>query len=360
MGHGASLTVLSKTDALGDQLWATGLVHELLGSVPSGRVFWLVRDGYEAVSTLLAGSSVFRANRKAAAEEEAERLITMPVPQPARLWQRVVFVPVSVNPYAAVPPGTDWVGEAAWWIDFCRSLHADLAIAGCITLNWADQAFALATAANRRIGYRLTRQGQPLPEEIRRVIESRSLPTSFTNLLEPVANEHEADGLARLAETAIGRPCRCEIKLEIERKAVGKTAQRGPPLVVAPGAGDPQRAYPPQNLAAAIAVLMAEPSLRTDDLVVLRGPSDDNLCAAMAGELAKKGLHARMVDIERHDLRPAVALLQSARLLICNESSWAHLASAVGTPTVAIWGLGHRGRFLPRQGCVTVVHLEML
>jgi hypothetical protein len=53
-------------------------------------------------------------------------------------------------------------------------------------------------------------------------------------------------------------------------------------------------------------------------------------------------------------------LFAQARMLVCNETFWAHLASVAGTPTVAVWGLGHWGRFVPVQGRITVLHTEMI
>lgn len=47
------------------------------------------------------------------------------------------------------------------------------------------------------------------------------------------------------------------------------------------------------------------------------------------------------------DLKRLLAILAASRLVITNETSAAHIAPAVGTPTVCLLGGGHYGRFLP-------------
>lgn len=49
----------------------------------------------------------------------------------------------------------------------------------------------------------------------------------------------------------------------------------------------------------------------------------------------------------RTNLAELAELIRAARLLVANETSAVHIATAVGTPTVCITGGGHYGRFVP-------------
>jgi hypothetical protein len=49
----------SKTDALGDQVFASGYVRQILAQALPDVLVWFVRKGYEGVSTLFKGSRVF-------------------------------------------------------------------------------------------------------------------------------------------------------------------------------------------------------------------------------------------------------------------------------------------------------------
>src|SRR5262245_56996727 len=57
--------IFSKTDALGDQLFASGYLKQILTHIQPDLLVWFVRRGYEAVSALFKGSRVFVANPSA-------------------------------------------------------------------------------------------------------------------------------------------------------------------------------------------------------------------------------------------------------------------------------------------------------
>ena len=356
----ARLLVLSKTDALGDQLLATGLVHDMLEAFPSARVVWFVRRGYEAIGTLLPGATVFRANCDSAPDAEARRLLNLPPQETGPVWSRLIFVPITLNAYAAPVAGQDWVAETSWWIDFVRGLGADWAVAGTVTLNWIDQALVFASGARRRIGFEPGDRAQSLPGEIGPLLEARQLRAGFTKTLPSVLDRHESDSFAELARAVTGRSCKCAVRLEIDLKEEPASPPIKQPLVLAPGAGDVKRIYPLKKLAEVVHRLGVQRGSSWDEVMVLCGPQDGDICTDLIQKLSAHGINARLFKLGPHDLRPAAVLLQKARLLICNDSFWAHLASTVGTPTVALWGLGHWGRFVPREGRVTVLYLDMI
>src|SRR5690606_11293312 len=49
------------------------------------------------------------------------------------------------------------------------------------------------------------------------------------------------------------------------------------------------------------------------------------------------------------------ARFRRAALVICNDTAYVHLAAALGTPTVAVFGAGQKARFVPAFGRVTAV-----
>jgi ADP-heptose:LPS heptosyltransferase/polysaccharide pyruvyl transferase WcaK-like protein len=352
--------VFSKTDALGDQLWATGTVAALLERQPGANVIWLVRDGYECVHSLLGGSHVFRADTDKAPAEEAARLVSAPVrTDGGAIWSRVTFVPVPLNGYA--PYSADESGAAvSWWIEFAQSLQVDCAIAGTVAINWVDRAIVFASAAPQRIGYD-SAKFQPVPAEVLQLLRGRELPVDFTDTFSPPgADEHEAECLAKLLEPVIGGVEVPLIRLEPLEEKAGAPAVERPIVLIAPGAGDPKRIYPIERLAFAIEQLAAGEGLEGVEFVILQGPRDAENCQLLKTELRSRSVDARVIEPDPGDLRDACRWMEAARLLICNETFWVHLASAAGTPTVAIWGLGHWEKFLPKQGHVTVLHTDML
>ena len=78
--------------------------------------------------------------------------------------------------------------------------------------------------------------------------------------------------------------------------------------------------------------------------IVLCGSSSDNsLCKAIA-----ESAPITFINLAgKTSLAELVELIRPARLLIANETSAVHIATAVGTPTVCITGGGHFGRFVP-------------
>src|SRR5262249_1892308 len=105
--------LFSKTDALGDQLLASGLVKELLAFYQPEVVLWFVRSGYEFFSVLLHGTSVFRADMSQPVDKEIRRLLSEVSPADTSIWSRVVLVPVPFDPYSAAPTHRDRIKDVS-------------------------------------------------------------------------------------------------------------------------------------------------------------------------------------------------------------------------------------------------------
>ena len=97
---------------------------------------------------------------------------------------------------------------------------------------------------------------------------------------------------------------------------------------VHPGAGAPERRWPPERFAA-VADALAARGLR----VVLTGTREEARLTAAAA----RAMWAPALDLAgRTDLGALGVLLRDARLLVCNDTGVSHLAAALRTPSVVI------------------------
>jgi heptosyltransferase-2 len=104
----------------------------------------------------------------------------------------------------------------------------------------------------------------------------------------------------------------------------------GPLIGVFPGGHAPSRRWAP----AAFADLTARLVDRGAQLVVFGGPAERDLTAHVAGD--------RATDLGgQTDLPLLAAGLQACRLVITNDSGPMHMAAAVGTATISLWGAGN-------------------
>ena len=111
-------------------------------------------------------------------------------------------------------------------------------------------------------------------------------------------------------------------------------------FVVFPGAAWSGRRWP----IAQFVEVIAELHLRYGwDLVVCGGVADQPLCQRIADQYP--GISTNLAG--KTSLPDLVEMLRNAKILISNETSAVHLATAVSTPSVCILGGGHFGRFMP-------------
>jgi len=118
---------------------------------------------------------------------------------------------------------------------------------------------------------------------------------------------------------------------ELERFCAARgLAQDGRPIIAfAPGAVGAGKAWPPEQYAA-LARALAQDSA---SVWVLGGPGE----ATIARQIAEAG-GSRIRDLTGADLRNAILALAAADLAVTNDSGLMHVAAAIGTPTVAIFG----------------------
>ena len=123
----------------------------------------------------------------------------------------------------------------------------------------------------------------------------------------------------------------------------------GPAPVVAvhPGSGGPRKNWPPERFAA-VADRLAEAGAR---VLLVAGPADEG----PAEEVRRLTRLARPVDVRGADLVELAAVLARCAGFVGNDSGISHLAAAVGTPTVAIFGPTDPAVWAPRGERVTVL-----
>jgi heptosyltransferase-1 len=126
----------------------------------------------------------------------------------------------------------------------------------------------------------------------------------------------------------------------------------GAPVLVHVGATKPPNRWPPERFGGLAGALAREPG----GPVVLVGGPDERESAERAMAAAGSEVHDR---VGATDLRQLVELCRRARLLVSADSGPMHVAAAVGTPVLALfgpadpavtgpWGLQHRVLRAPR------------
>jgi heptosyltransferase III len=113
----------------------------------------------------------------------------------------------------------------------------------------------------------------------------------------------------------------------------GWPGPRFPGIVIHPGSGSPRKNWPADRFSRAASILSERTGL---PLAALSGPADGVAFDEVVDRLRAEGKDAR--PISALTLPELAGLLSSARLLLANDSGVAHLAGAVGVPTVAVFG----------------------
>jgi ADP-heptose:LPS heptosyltransferase len=111
-------------------------------------------------------------------------------------------------------------------------------------------------------------------------------------------------------------------------------------FVLSPGASWPGRMWPLERFAA----ILAEFHEKNGWKAVLCGSSQEKkLCREVIDKASVDALNLA----GETSLPELVEVIRNAELVVANETSFVHIAAAVGTPSVCILGGGHYGRFMP-------------
>jgi lipopolysaccharide heptosyltransferase II len=116
-------------------------------------------------------------------------------------------------------------------------------------------------------------------------------------------------------------------EIESWRREHGLAIDSRPVVVLAPGAVGPSKRWPASAYAAAARHLIAEGFA----VWVVGGPEEKALAAEIIGATTAR-------DLTGHDLRNAILALAAAAVAVSNDSGLLHVAAALGTPAVGIFG----------------------
>jgi lipopolysaccharide heptosyltransferase II len=119
--------------------------------------------------------------------------------------------------------------------------------------------------------------------------------------------------------------------------------------VLAPGANWEYRRWPAERHAELARRLGAEACVR---VLLTGGPEDRELCASIA---AASGGSAQSLAGDL-GIRGFAATVERAEVFIGSDSGPMHIAAAVGTPVVALFGPNTPDRFAPRGSASVVIH----
>jgi heptosyltransferase-2 len=121
----------------------------------------------------------------------------------------------------------------------------------------------------------------------------------------------------------------------------------GPVVALAPGAVGPSKRW---TSYAETARTLAE---RGIDVWVVGGPGEK----AIAAEIVKAG-GARVRDLTGHDLRNGILAMAAATLAVSNDSGLLHVAAALGTPTMGIFGPTSPYHWAPLNGLAATIQTK--
>jgi len=116
-------------------------------------------------------------------------------------------------------------------------------------------------------------------------------------------------------------------EIESWRREHGLALDSRPVVVLAPGAVGPSKRWPASAYAAAARHLIAEGFA----VWVVGGPEEKTLAAEIIGATTAR-------DLTGHDLRNAILALAAAAVAVSNDSGLLHVAAALGTPAIGIFG----------------------
>jgi lipopolysaccharide heptosyltransferase II len=113
------------------------------------------------------------------------------------------------------------------------------------------------------------------------------------------------------------------------RKRRGLASDASPIVALAPGAVGPGKRWPTESYAELAKALTQDGAT----VWILGGPMEKELAAAITGHAGD-----RVHDLTGNDLRDAIIALKAADLAVTNDSGLMHIAAAIGTPTIGIFG----------------------
>jgi heptosyltransferase-2 len=135
--------------------------------------------------------------------------------------------------------------------------------------------------------------------------------------------------------------------IAVWRDRRGLADERRPVVALAPGAVGPSKRWPSASYAALTRRLLADGFA----VWVLGGPDEKALATEIVGDTDARDLTGR-------DLRDAILALASASAAVSNDSGLLHVAAAVGTPSIGIFGPTSPWHWAPLNPLAAIMETE--
>ena len=299
--------LIVRLGALGDVVHAIPVAAALRRAFPSARIDWLVSAKHREILDLV------------------------PV-----IDRRLV-----INDRSDASGGASLVGA----VDQLRRAGYDVAIdlQGLIK----SALLARSSGAARVVGF----ASSYARERFARLFYTEAFDPGRGGIYDPRETRHVVDINLALLQTLGITSASVEFPIEIvDSPAARNAAQqaRGRYALLNPGAGWPNKRWPPARFAAIASILRERYALTS---VVLWGPGEQ----ALAGEVAAAADGAAIVSPPT-TIADLVALARGAALMISGDTGPTHVAAAVGTPIIGIYGPtrpSRNGPFSPRDVTVS-------
>jgi len=184
-----------------------------------------------------------------------------------------------------------------------------------------------------------------------RVINADALPpeaydhhiTEF--LLEPVSEIVDVS-CAPLPSVFVGQEEKARAETFLSASGMKPSA---PVIAVHPGSGSRPKISPARSFCQAVNWIQER--FPTVSVLAIEGEADEESVTAF-----EQGLSTRCVRVRKEDLREVAAVLSQSSLFIGNDSGIAHLAAAVGVPSIVVFRAGNPVVWAPRGKKVWVAN----
>ena len=170
---------------------------------------------------------------------------------------------------------------------------------------------------------------------------------------------HTSDNACRLAAATLdvpphNRPARLDLPVEATRRARDLLASAGSPMVGVHASGGREiEQWPPERFGEVAGRLARERGAT----IVLTGTDADSLLVDAAHKAVGS---AHVIDLAGSlDLLTLAAVLQQLDVHVTGDTGPMHLAAAVDTPVVAVFGPSDPIRYAPRDECHCIVRIDL-
>ena len=303
--------LIVRLGALGDVVHAIPVAAALRRAFPSARIDWLVSAKHREILDLVPVI-----DRRLVIND---RPSTVREPQSRREPDRGT----TGSGRAADTEGTSLVAA----VRELRRSQYDVAIdlQGLIK----SALLARSSGAPRVIGF----SSRYARERAARLFYTEAHDPGRGGLYDPRETRHVVDiNLGVLTRVGVTTPAR-EFPIEDVDSDAARNARQltgGRYALLNPGAAWPNKRWPPARLAAIAIELRARHGLRS---IVLWGPGEETLAAEVVA-----GAGGAAIVSPKTTIADLVALARRAALMVSGDTGPTHIAAALGTPTVGIYG----------------------